>query len=234
METEKNLQLIAVLPDIIQAYDVRMVEQLHDANLALQTEWDDLGASVDLLLCALDQIGQAQCAHLLRRGLGDDLRSAILSSAGVSDEAYARTAAASNGLAQLPRPNVCLVAAVRDRRIGARSRDLRVALGVVRARLVGNDCGEALVLGGRLLLMAHRQGAVGVGHYGLVVGERPRRRRRRGCHLVSAGLVPSTLALAALIAARRALGEGTSTCWWAAIVFVVHGCVVGAVVACSM
>lgn len=223
-----NLQLVSVLPDIIQANDVWMIQQLHDANLSLQAKWDDFGASVGLLLRALDQIGQAQRAHLLGGGLGDDLCSAILASPGVSDEAYTRTAAATNGLAQLPRPNVRLVAAVRGRGIGARSRDLRVALGVVRARVVGNDCREALVLGRGLLLMADCEGAIG--HYGLVVGQRLRRRR---CHLIAAVLVPSTLALATLIPARRALSEGTSTCWRTAIVVVVHGSMAGVVAACS-
>lgn len=205
-----------------------MVQKLHDANLSLQAKWDDFGASVGLLLRALYQVGEAQCAHLLCGSLGNDLRSAILSSPGVSDEAYTRAAAASDGLAKLPRPNVCLVATVRGRGIGTRSRDLRVALGVVRARIVGNDCREALVLRRRLLLMADCEGTIW--HYGLVVGERLRRRR---CHLSAAVLVSSTLALAALIAARRALGKGTSTCWRAAIVVVVHGSMVGVVAACS-
>jgi hypothetical protein len=135
-----HLQLVAVLPDIIQTNDVGMVQQLHDADLALQAEGDELAVRHRrLLLSALDEVGQADSPHLLRHRLRDDLSGTILSSPAVPHEPHTRAATPSDGPAELPRANVGLAAAVGAGSVRARGRDLRVALRVMWAALVGLD-----------------------------------------------------------------------------------------------
>jgi hypothetical protein len=159
---QENLQFIAVLPDIIETNNVRMIEQLHDADLALKAEWNDLAVGIErpILLSALDQIGQAQRPHFLGRGLGDDLGRAILTGPAVAHKSNARTSTASDGLAQLPRTNICLASATAGG-VGARVRDLRVAFGITWAGLVGDNDRKTLILGRGLLFMASGECTIG-------------------------------------------------------------------------
>jgi len=229
MNGAQHLQLVAILPDVIQAHDVGMIQQLHDADLALQSKGNDfaVGAHGRVFFSALYEVGQAQSPHLLRRGLRDDLRCAILSRPTVAHEPYARAAATPNGPTQLPWAYGCLSPAVGGGCIRAGGRDLRVTLGAVRARLVGDDGRQTLVLGRRLFL-PHCQGAIG--DYGLVVGQRVGRRGRQAALAVV--LAASPLCRRVLIRTRGGFSKGSSTGGRPAMVAVVH-VVQKAVVACS-
>jgi hypothetical protein len=116
-----DLQLVAVLPDVVETDDVWVVQQLHNTYLSLQAKWDDLAVRVQrrVFLGALDKIGQAQCSYFLRGRLRYDLRSGKLPSTRVSNEPYARASASTNSPAQLPWADVCLASPVGVGRVGA-------------------------------------------------------------------------------------------------------------------
>ena len=111
-----DLQLVAVLPNIVQSDDVGMLQKLHNGDLTLQTVWDRFVARSGLAgrtVRALNQIGKTLGTRTLRHRTGDDLDSAILISSLVPDYAHPRTAALADSLAQLPVSDVGLAAASR-------------------------------------------------------------------------------------------------------------------------
>ena len=142
-----DIQFVSILPDIIQLYDVRMIKKLHDADFAFQAEGYDFAASEEcwIVLGILTEIRQTHRSNLLRRALGYDLGSSILSIAAVTHDTDPRTASLADSLAQLPRTNVGFSTATVGG-VGASIGYLGIAFGVARTALV-YDGGDSLVLG---------------------------------------------------------------------------------------
>ena len=112
----RHLQFVAVLPYIIQADDVWVLQQLHHRDLSFESIWDGFvtrSAAGDDSFGALDQIGQTLGTCTLRSGACDDLDGAILMSSLMPDHAHSRAATLSNRLAQLPVADVCFASAAR-------------------------------------------------------------------------------------------------------------------------
>ena len=95
------LQLVSILPDIIQADDIGMFEQLHDCYLSLQAVWNWFMAGrtgARTCLSTFDEVGQTLSARGLGSSASDDLDCAILMSRLVSNDPDPRTSTLTNGL----------------------------------------------------------------------------------------------------------------------------------------
>lgn len=153
----------------MQTHNVRMIQKLHDADLALEAKRDEPGIAVcqrGIPLCgAFAEIGQAQSTHMFGHRLGYDLGGSQLAGEAMAHDTDARATSVPDRLAQMPGPDVRLPATSRIGRVGARIRDLGVAFGVVRTSAFVDHRGKPLVLragGRRLETMPDSEGAIAV------------------------------------------------------------------------
>jgi hypothetical protein len=216
-DAKEHLQLITVLPDVIQAHDVGVVQQLHDAYLALQAKRNDLATGIQggIILGAFDEVGQTQSSYLLGCCFGYNLCRTKLSRSAVTDKANARASATADGPTQLPRANVRLPAAGCVGGVGACIGDSRVTLGVVGTGLVAHNSGDAFVLWSQVLL-----GGGGVPDNRLRADALLGRKRRIVAGIV---LVRSVLGVRILVGAEGSIPKDASAGRRPPMVVVIHG-----------
>lgn len=164
-----QVKLVAILPNVKQAYDVLVLEQAHDSDLALQAiryRLDTRSHRRIVVPAALNKVPQTLSTRALCHGPRDDLDSAILSCVLVTDRSDTRAATLSDGLAKLPVADVGLPFASRGS--GRGGGDGRVSLGIIL--ILGGDLGQSSVLRRVMLTAADGEGAIC--HERLVVRQR--------------------------------------------------------------
>lgn len=137
-------QFISILPDVVQANDVWVLEELHDRYLTLQSVRNRLVARRSRSRTpfgTLYEVGEALSAGVLCYRACDDLDGTVLMPSLVPNHSDSRAAAFANRLAELPVTNISLASPTGS--IGGSSRYGGVALGVT-SMLAGN-LGDAFV-----------------------------------------------------------------------------------------
>ena len=136
-----------VLPNIKQAHDVWVVQQLHDTDLTLQAEGYDRTALCRVRVClrTFDQVGHADGADLLRNGFGHNLCCTFLVGNNMSHDADTGTPSSADCLSQFPWTDAFFVSAAITRSCACRGH-LRVALWIVRPGILIDHRRQALVL----------------------------------------------------------------------------------------
>ena len=104
---EHEVELAAVLPDVVELDDVGMLDQLHDDDLAFDAEGHLLGPTGILVRQAL-ALHAGPTLDRRRRRLGDDLDGGRLAGDGVPGLAHPSRRSASQRGSQLPRADVRL------------------------------------------------------------------------------------------------------------------------------
>lgn len=134
----KYLQFTPVLPHIVKADDIWVLNQLHDDYLSLNPKGNGSLPS-PLYHCIHDS--QTCASQHLCRLFAHNLDCCILLCESMSCLPYSARGALANGLAQLPWSNVCFAPEL-ARSIGGVG-DLRVAIGI--AGILARDGRDTLV-----------------------------------------------------------------------------------------
>ena len=112
MKGRRSSQFVMILPDVIQAHDISMLEQLHDDYLSLKPERNDFAVRKQrrIVLRALDKVREALSPGVLGERFRDDLGRSILTCVDVSHRSHPGASSPADRLTQLPRTDVALSA----------------------------------------------------------------------------------------------------------------------------